>query len=187
VPIVQDRVLSFVMMVKSSSSAADSSAAVRGLLAAADPDIPVTRVMTLQDRIDLASAGARFSATVMSMLAGIALALAAVGVYGVLSYTVSQRHREFGVRAAVGATRGRLIRMVLGDALLISATAIPAGLAAAALLRRVVANLLFEIPAGDPVTLTAVGVVVAAVTVAAALAPAWRAAAIDPMVALRDV
>ncbi|MGD8329242.1 MAG: ABC transporter permease [Acidobacteriota bacterium] len=186
VPVAQDRVLSFVLMARADGDPLQHGGAVRDLIRAADPDIPITRVMTLDDRIGERSADARISAGLMSAFGAVALALAAVGVYGVLSYSVSLRRREFGVRAAIGATRARVVRQVLREALLIGSLAVATGIAVALLLGRFIAGMLFEIDSSDPLTLTAVGVTVAVVTVIAALAPAWRAASTDPLAVLRS-
>jgi len=186
VPVAQDRVLSFILMARVDGEPLLQAAAVREVINHADPDIPVTRVMSLDDRIGERSAEARINAGLMSVFGAIALTLAAVGVYGVLSYSVSLRRREFGVRAAIGATRARVVRQVLREALLIGGLAVAVGTAAALLLGRLIAGMLFEVGSSDPLTLTAVGITVATVTVIAAMAPAWRAASADPLAVLRS-
>ena len=150
VPIAQDRVLSFVMVVKTDGAPMAHAAAVRAVILAADPDAPVTRIMSLDDRIATTTANVRFGARLMSTFATIALVLAAIGVYGVLAYTVSQRRREFGVRAAIGATRRRVVGMVLSDALKLSVLAIAIGTVGALALGRTVSGLLFGVTPGDP-------------------------------------
>jgi ABC-type antimicrobial peptide transport system permease subunit len=119
------------------------------------------------------------------VFAGIAVALAMIGVYGVVSYSVGQRTQEIGIRVALGARATEVARMVLGEALLLSGIAVVIGLAAAFALTRLLQTLLFEISATDPATLAAVSVGVLAVAVLSAILPARRAMRVDPMVALR--
>jgi len=185
-PVTQDRVLSYVLMARGRGDVMQASAPVRELIIETDPDIPVTNVMSLDDRIGESTADARFSAGLMTSFAAIALVLAAVGVYGVLSYSVSLRRREFGVRSAIGATRGRVMGLVLREALVIGTVAVAVGTLGALALGRVLAGMLFEVSSRDPLTLGAVAATVASVTVVAALLPAWRAASSDPLVALRS-
>jgi predicted permease len=185
VPLAADRVLGYILMVRTGGAPEQHAAAVREALSKADPDIPITRVETLEDRIATQTADVRLNAAMMATFAGIALALAAVGVYGVLSYSVALRRREFGVRTAIGATRARVVSLVLREALLICAGAVAVGTAGALAIGRLLAGMLFQIGGGDPLTLTLVVVTVSAVTVLASLAPAWRAASADPLAALR--
>jgi putative ABC transport system permease protein len=186
VPVSQNRVLSFILMARVDGEPLQHAGVVRDVIRDTDPDIPVTRVMSLDERIGERSAEARINAGLMSAFGAIALTLAAVGVYGVLSYSVSLRRREFGVRAAIGATRGRVMRQVLREAVLIGGLAVAAGIGAALLLGRLIGGMLFEVDSSDPLTLAAVGGTVAVVTIIAALAPAWRAAAADPLGVLKS-
>lgn len=186
VPVAGDRVLSYVLVARTRGASQSAATAVRAAIADADPDIPVTGIMSLDERIGEQTTDTRLYAGLMSSFAAIALVLAAVGVYGVLSYSVSLRRREFGVRAAIGASRGRVMRLVLHEALVIAGVAVAAGTAAAVVLGRFMASLLFEVDASDPATLLAVAASVGLVTVLAALAPAWRAASADPLGVLRS-
>ena len=118
--------------------------------------------------------------------AGFALLLAAIGTYGVLSYVVTERRREIGIRMALGAERGRVLRNVMGHGLKMTCVGLAAGLAAALLLTRLMETLLFGVRPSDPATLAGVAALITAVAAAASLVPAVRATRVDPMVALRD-
>jgi putative ABC transport system permease protein len=124
--------------------------------------------------------------TVIAAFALLALALSAVGVYGVLAYLVEQRTREIGVRVALGATRQHILKMVLGTGLGLASAGIAVGLIGAALIARTVATMLFGIATFDPVSFVAIPAVLLAVAVLACYVPARRATRIDPLVALRQ-
>jgi ABC-type antimicrobial peptide transport system permease subunit len=137
---------------------------------------------------DLAAESLAFRRVGM-MLAGsfgaLALALAAMGIYGVLNYAVSVRTREIGVRVALGATRRQVARLVLRDALVMTGLGVVVGLAAAGALMRLIQSILFEVRPGDPLTYAAVAVILFAVALVATWLPARRATSVDPVVALR--
>jgi ABC-type antimicrobial peptide transport system permease subunit len=122
----------------------------------------------------------------LSQVAGLALVLAVLGVYGVVSYSVSQRTREIGIRIAIGAGRGRVMRMVLGDGLRLSLAAAALGLVAAAALTRSMSQLLHGVGALDPLTFLGCASALVLVALAASAAPAWRGTRVDPVVALRS-
>ena len=151
-----------------------------------DRDVPVSdeRAMTglIADRI----AGFRLSAAVMSTFGGIALLLAAIGVFGLINYSVAQRRRELGVRAALGASRGELYGLVLREALLLAGIGVAAGLAAAFPAARLIKSQLYGVAPSDPITYAAIVTLLASVSIVAALVPASRAARVDPMIALRS-
>jgi ABC-type antimicrobial peptide transport system permease subunit len=128
----------------------------------------------------------RLLARLLAAFAGLALLLAAVGTYGVLSYTVAERRREIGVRMAVGADRGRVLRLVLRDGLGLAGLGLGLGVAGALATSRFTSSLLFGVGPADPVSFTAVVVTMAVVAFAACLLPARRAASVDPVVVLRD-
>jgi ABC-type antimicrobial peptide transport system permease subunit len=118
--------------------------------------------------------------------AGFALLLAAIGTYGVLSYVVTQRRREIGIRMALGAERTIVLREVMGQGLQLTCVGLVAGLAGALALTRLMETLLFGVSSSDPATLAGVAMLILAVATAASLIPAVRATRVDPMVALRD-
>lgn len=150
-----------------------------------DPLLAVESVMPMAARVSASIAQPRFQAVVLMVFGLSTLALAAVGLYGILSYTVSQRRREIGVRTALGATRADIARLVVGQGLVLTSAGILIGLAAAAVASRFLASLLFGITTTDAVTWTLVPAVLLAVATAAAFVPARRAALVDPVDALR--
>lgn len=160
--------------------------AIRGALARVESGLPVRSVKTLDDVSSEATEHYRFRALLVGTFAGLALALAMIGVFGVLTYSVQQRRREFGVRLALGATAGRVLRMVFGDAARLIAVSLVAGVVAAAALGRVMSAFLFGVPPLDPVTYLSVAGLVALAGVAAIVAPALRATRVDPMLVLRS-
>ncbi len=150
-----------------------------------DPDLPLDSVMTMEARLAASVARPRFYATLLGVFAALALGLAAVGVYGLLSYTVSMRYREIGVRIALGADRRAILKLVVGQGLALAGAGAAVGLAASALVTRFLRTLLFGVEATDPLTFTAVPVLLLAVAAAACCAPARRATRVDPIEALR--
>jgi putative ABC transport system permease protein len=149
-----------------------------------DGDIPTT--ITTFDSIVLASvADRRFTMLVLSAFGTFALFLAAVGIYGVLAFSVNRRTREIGVRMALGAARGRVLRMVLQDGMRAVIPGIGVGIAGALMLTRLMAGLLYGIAPTDPLTFAAVISVLVVVTLVASLVPARRATRVDPMEAIR--
>jgi putative ABC transport system permease protein len=158
-----------------------ASAAVR----AVDPDMPVFRVRTMEQVVESTLIGRRFTVTLLAIFAGVALVLAAVGLYGVIAYAVSQRTHEIGIRMALGARVGDVVRMVVRQGMTLAVVGLALGAVAALLTTRFLTSLLFGVGAADPVTFLAIPVLLAAVTLVASWLPARRAARIDPMVALR--
>ena len=151
-----------------------------------DADRPVDNVTTLSDLRAENVAPERLNATLFTGFAVLALVIAAIGVLGVLAFTVSQRTREFGVRMALGAERGRVLGMVLREGAALAGAALLVGSVAAATLSRFLVGLLYEVEATDPGTYLGVGVILGAVALLAAYIPAKRATRIDPMEALRS-
>jgi len=150
-----------------------------------DRTVIVERVEPLADQVAASMAQPRFATSVLVTFAAVALALASVGLYGVLSYAVSQRRRELGVRAALGAARGDLVALVLREGLLVTALGLALGLAGAAALTRLMQGLLFGVTPLDAVSFAAAPAMLVPVAIVACLLPAYRAARIDPADALR--
>jgi putative ABC transport system permease protein len=139
----------------------------------------------MDELLSEAQARPRFLTLLLTLFAGVALVLAAVGIYGVISYSVAQRTSEFGIRIAMGARPSDVIGMVLGQGLMLGAIGVVLGAAGAFALTRLIRGLLFGISSFDPLTFAVMAVVLAAVTLVACWLPARRATRVDPMVALR--
>jgi predicted permease len=174
------------LAVRTSSDAPGLSSAVVSQIHAIDPDVVVYGIRTMQDRLHDSLARQRFSSTMLAAFASFAMLLAAVGLYGVMSYLVTQSTRDIGVLMALGARSGDVIKLVLRQGMELAAIGIVAGLAGAAVLTRVMASLLFGVSATDAATFSAVAALLAAVAFAATIIPAWRTARVDPVVALRE-
>jgi putative ABC transport system permease protein len=169
-------------------TALDSSAAaaeLRTAVSAIDRAVPVDRIGTLEELVSASVAQPRFRAVVLATFSILALAMASIGIYGVMNYLVMQRTREFGIRLSIGATRLDVLRLVLGRAALLIAVGTMLGLGASVLLVRLIANLLFGTAPLDRLTFAAVPFVLAAVALLASYIPARRATLVDPIVALR--
>jgi putative ABC transport system permease protein len=158
---------------------------VRAVVASVNPDVPLSEVRTMDDILSASISTPRSTMWLFTGFALLALVLGAVGVYGVLSFSVAERTREIGIRMALGAVRSDILRAVLGDGIKLAAFGIAAGLAGSLALARLLSGLLYGIGPRDPVTLAAVGLLLAAVALLASFIPARRATKVDPMVALR--
>jgi len=174
------------LVVRTASDVAGLPSAVTREIHAVDPTVPVYEVRTMRDRLYESLARQRFSSTMLGALALFALALAAIGLYGVLSYLVTQSTRDIGVRVALGARPGDIIGMVVRHGMELVAIGIVAGVIGALMLTRVLASMLFGISTKDALTFLAVPAILVAVACAATVIPAWRATSVDPIVALRD-
>jgi putative ABC transport system permease protein len=159
--------------------------AVRDVVLAVDPEQPVYDVKTLDERVADAASGTRFNATLLGFFGFVALALAAVGVYGVIAYSVAERTHEIGIRVALGASRGNVAGMVMSQGLAMTAAGLIFGLAGAWFVTRYMTTLLYGIAPRDPATFGAAAGMLAVVALAACYLPARRAMGVDPMVALR--
>ena len=162
------------------------ASAIRSAVLSADPAAIVFPPQTIEEKLSRSIAPQRVNAIFLGSFGALALLLAAVGVYGVLSYTVSVRTHEFGVRMTLGAQTVDLTRMVLREAALLIAVGLALGLAGALALTRLLRTLLYGVAATDAVSLLAAAAVLAAVAVAASYLPAWRAARVEPLPALRS-
>jgi putative ABC transport system permease protein len=161
------------------------AAAVRNAIWAVDKDQPVSNLRSMDEIVSEAVARQRFSMLLLGIFAALAMVLAAVGIYGVMSYSIAQRTREIGLRIALGAQKSDVLKMILRQGLRFVAAGLAIGLAASFVLTRVMASLLFGISATDPATFVAISLVLIAVALLASYIPAVRAMKIDPMLALR--
>ena len=188
VPLAQDPMDDMFLVVRPESGRAGALApSVRGAIARIDKDqtISVRDVMTLEDVAWDATARHRFRAVLVVALAGLALVLAMIGVFGILAYSVQQRVREFGVRRALGATTHDVLRLVVGSAARVVATGAVIGLVLSAAFSRLLATMLFGVQPLDPVTFASVTILLALTASVSIAGPAWRATRVDPAVALR--
>jgi putative ABC transport system permease protein len=159
---------------------------VRAAVRSVDPDQPIALVRTMDDLIALSVGQRRLSMLLLSLFSGIALVLASVGIYGVMSYSVSQRSRELGVRIALGAARRDVLRLVLRQGMTLAVLGIGIGVGAAFLLARLIRSQLYQVGTGDPLTFIGVALLLGLTALAANLIPALRATRVDPAVVLRE-
>ncbi len=159
--------------------------AVEGLIVRRDPNLPITAVATLEDVMGGAVREQRFTATLMAGLAILTLMLAAIGIYGVMSYSVTRRNQEIGVRLALGAEPGRVRRLVIVEGMVPAVIGIGVGMAAALVLSRFLGQILYGVGPRDPLTFMVVPLLLLGVALGSALGPAHRATRVDPVVALR--
>jgi len=177
--------LVFIVARTSLSNAATVTAAVRDQLASVDRDVPLTHVRVFDEYISRTLAKPRFNALLLSIFAGTALLLTAIGIYGVLAYSVSQRTNEIGIRIALGAAQSNIFRLIVGQAMLLVAISMGIGLAGAFMATRFLSSLLYGVAAWDPITFAAIATLIAGVAFLACWLPARRAARVDPVIALR--
>jgi len=159
---------------------------LKGQVWAIDPDLPIENVALVEDLLSGTLAPQRFNAVLMTLAAAVAVILALIGLYGVLSYSVGQRTREIGIRMALGAERANLVPMVAWQGMRLVFVGVVIGIGAALALTRFIESLLYEVAPSDTVTYVAVAVILAIVSTLACMVPAARAARLDPMVALRS-
>jgi len=172
--------------VRTSGDPLSQIAAIRRVVHEVDPSQALSNVGMLDEDVSKALAPARLRALLVTSVAAIALVLAAIGLYGLLAYVVSQRTHEIGIRLALGATREAVFRAVFGHGARLVACGLALGLGAGVWLRRFVATFVFGITAGDPGTFSAAALAFLAIAVAAVTIPAVRAARVSPTTALRD-
>jgi predicted permease len=175
----------FDLLVSSRRPGADIVAAMRTKLHAVDPTLPLYNAGTLRETLDLMLIPRRASMTLLTVFSGLALILAAVGLYGVLAYDVSQRTREIGIRGAIGASRGQIVTMILRQGMRKTGLGLALGLGGAVYLTQFLHKLLFDVGSTDPLTYLGVVAMLAAVALLASWLPARRAARVDPVIALR--
>jgi predicted permease len=173
------------LVVKSTLSTSSVAAAIRQEVQKMDKDVPVTDVAKMPDLIDASVAQPRFRTFLLGLFAGMALVLAATGIFGVISYSVSRRTNEIGIRVALGASRNTILSMILGETLALTFAGLAVGLPCALAASHLVGHMLFDVSANDPATLAAVAFSLAVVAALAGYIPARRAVRVDPMAALR--
>jgi putative ABC transport system permease protein len=172
--------------IRTTSEGGETTNLLRSTLASAAPNVPITEFRTMRTVVSEATSTSASTTLLFVSFAGVALVLGIVGVYGVLSYLVSRRRRELGVRMALGAQRRDVLWLVMKEGAKFAAGGIALGLAGAFFVARLLSSQLFGVSPMDTVTYVSVAVLVAIVTLAACYVPARRAMAIDPMIALRD-
>jgi predicted permease len=173
------------MALRSSNDPSGVLSAVKKELRDLDADLPVYCVRTMQQRVDESLARRRFSMLLLAVFASVALALATIGIYGVMTYLVNQGRREIGIRMALGATQRNIVSLVVRQGMALALCGIAIGLAGAFLLTRLIRSLLFGVEATDPVTFVEIASLLGLVALLASYIPARRAARVDPLVALR--
>jgi predicted permease len=161
------------------------TSAVRGQISALNRDQPVFNVRTMEQIVDESMAPRRFSMMLLAIFAVVALVLASIGIYGMMSYSVAQRTREIGLRMTLGAQRSNVLRLVIGHGMKLALAGVVLGLIASLALTRTMKNLLFGVSATDPITFVAIAFLLALVALLACWVPARRATKVDPIVALR--
>jgi putative ABC transport system permease protein len=159
---------------------------IRAAIADIDKSVPVYEVKTIDSMVSDAGSLRRFDLSLLAMFSGLALALAAIGVYAVMAYSVSQRTQEIGIRIALGATAKDVLRLIINQGAKLALTGVVAGAIAALLLRRITANFLYGLSAADPLIFSVIPALIVAVTLVACYLPAYRATKVNPMVALRN-
>jgi predicted permease len=184
-PITQDFSPAVTLQVRTTGRPEAVMGTVRGQLQSLDTNMAITNVQTVQEIMRQGLWAPRMAAGLLTLFGGLALILAAVGVYGVLSYSVSQQTREIGIRMSLGAQQGQVLRMVIGQGLRLAVTGLGLGLLAAFGLTRVLSSLLFGVSAHDPITFGGVSLVLVSAAILACYIPARRATRVDPIVALR--
>ena len=173
------------LVVRSGVDPAAMTSAIRGVVTSIDKDQPIFDIATMNEVVTASVSTRRITLILLGMFSGLALILASIGIYGVISYSVAQRTHEIGIRMALGAHREDVLRMVLGQGARIALTGIVIGIVAAVGLTRLMASLLFSVSAFDPVTFAGVAILLTVVALAACYIPARRAMRVDPMIALR--
>jgi predicted permease len=174
------------LVVRSQGDPSALSPAVKKALRGIDPDLPMYSVRTMAERVEESLARRRFSMLLLGLFAGFALALATIGIYGVMAYLVNQGTREIGIRMALGATQREILKLVVFQGMTLAVSGLGIGLAAALVLTRLMRSLLYGVNASDPATFGAISVLLAFVALLATYVPAKRAARVDPIVCLRS-
>jgi putative ABC transport system permease protein len=173
------------LAVRGRSAAATLLPAIRQRIAALDAELPLSDISLLEERVSGSIRRQRFAMLLLAIFAGTALLLAVVGLYGVMSYLVAQRTREFGIRMALGAELRDMLKLIVGHGMKLVLAGLVLGVAGSLALTKVLGGMLFNVRATDPMTFVAVWTLLAAVGAIACYLPARRAARVDALVALR--
>jgi putative ABC transport system permease protein len=184
-PLYQAGETNMFLIVRTNVDPSGMANTMRDAVSAVDPSQPVSDLKTMDERIALSMGPRRSAVALLSVFAAMAVSLAAIGLFGLIRYSVAQRTQEIGVRMALGATRADVLRMILGQGLRLAAIGVGAGLVAALALARVLASTLYGVSAADPMTFAGVALLLVAVALIASYIPAQRATRVDPIVALR--
>jgi len=176
---------SMALVVKTATDPMGVVGPIRQEIRTLDANLPVPNIQVMDDVVGATLSSPRFTGFLLVTFAGIALALSAIGVYGVLSYLVSRRTREIGIRLAIGAGRAQVLRMVLESGLVLALSGVGLGLTVALVAARFLRTMLYGVGPADPLTFVSVGVTLSLVALLSSLVPAWRATRVNPVVALK--
>jgi putative ABC transport system permease protein len=185
VPFRQSASSDMTLIVKSGTEPAALTASIRNVIASIDKEQPISAIATMQQLVKNSVTGRRITLILLGVFGALALVLGAIGIYGVLAYSVAQRTHEIGIRMALGARRGDVLRMILAQGAKIACAGVVIGILASLGLTRLMSNLLFSVSPADPVTFAAVAIVLVLVALLASYVPARRTLRVDPMIALR--
>jgi ABC-type antimicrobial peptide transport system permease subunit len=184
-PLAQSPARSMEVALRTTGDPLALSNAAREAVWSLDRDLPIPRIQTMEQNLSTRVAQRRLNMLLLGLFASLALVLAAVGIYGVVSYAVTQRTNEIGIRVALGAQASDVLRLVIGGGMKLALAGVVIGLVMTFVLTRLMASLLFGVSATDPVTFAAIAALLFGVALVACLIPARRATKVDPMVALR--
>ncbi len=173
------------MVIRTAGDPVALAGSARGAVASLDKDLAISKLRPMAFYLERAMSASRFTMVLAAIFGALALVLAAVGIYGVVAYSVTQRTREFGVRMALGASRADILRQVVREGMSLAIVGMIIGIAGAAALARTLSSLLFGITPGDPATFAAAALVLPLAALAASWLPARRAASRNPVAALR--
>jgi putative ABC transport system permease protein len=184
-PVMQEPGRNLALAVRTTGSPLAAAAAVEGAIHTVDKDLPVSQVRSMDQLLGNALAQRRLTLVLLASFAALALLLAAIGIYGVIAYSVRQRTHEIGVRIALGARSADVLRLIVGQAMKLVIVSVALGLAGAFALTRWMATLLFNVQPTDPLTFASIAALLTLIALLASWIPARRATKVDPMVALR--
>ncbi|HET8677497.1 MAG TPA: FtsX-like permease family protein, partial [Blastocatellia bacterium] len=173
------------LVLRTTSEPMSVVSAVRGQIQSLDNEMPISSVRTMESILSNSVASPRFNMMLLGIFAAVALLLAAVGIYGVISYSVTQRTHEIGIRMALGARQSDVLRMVVGQGMALAVIGVSAGMIGAFAVTRLMTDLIYDVSATDPATFALLPLLLIAVAILSSYIPARRATRVDPMIALR--